>query len=443
MKKTFLNLITLCFIWLMIAISLLVPPQTIFAQSEELPSIVVSGNNGQILSQTNADQLANAGELTQIVTLYLVQKEMHQQNETLESIVPISDRAYHLSQDYNISNAPLRQDFEYTAADLFEAAWMKNAHGATLALVEWVAETEQNFIQLINQQLTDWGYEQAQIHSVTGLPEGYQLGESSTVKNNVLPAAALATATYHAIREFPEILDWTSQQEATLMPESEDPYPLENPNTMLDDSVYNRSQILGLKLGSASEDTYSLVTVADRDHYRLISVIMGSRSSSDLYEETGRLIDQTYASYTLEKVAKAGDSLDQVYRVPVLNGSPNQTVLTYADDFVAVVPIVDTAPQLTYQFEPDYEYFTLSRELIPPIDAGTQVGHLKVGIESQLEGVPEDMGAVPGALGNRARIITSEDVKPAAWYQSLWRFVSNGISRTWQGIRNFFVNAFN
>lgn len=442
MKKTFLNLISICFIWLMIAISLFVPAQPILAQSEELFSIVVSGNNGQILNQTNANQLVNAGELTQILTLYLVQKQMQQQNKTLESIVPISDQSYHLSQD-DIPNAPLRQDFEYTAADLLEAAWMKNAHGATLALVEWVSETEQAFIQLINQQLTDWGYEQAQINSVTGLPEGYQLGEISPVESNILPAVALATATYHAISEFPEILDWTSQEEAILMPDSEDPYPLENPNAMLDDSVYNRSQILGLKLGSASGDSHSLVTVSDRDQYRLISVVMGSLSFSDLYEETGRLIDQTYASYTLEKVAKAGDSLDQVYRVPVLKGSPNQTVLTYAADFVAVVPIVDTAPQLTYQFEPDYEYFTLSKELIPPIDAGTQVGHLKVGIESKLEGVPEDMGAVPEALGNRAGIITSEDVKPAAWYQSLWRFVSNGISQSWQGIRNFFVNVFN
>lgn len=444
MKKLIKTFLFTCLISILTCTSILMPVTSISAQTEnEPPSIVVSGNNGQILSQTNADQPSDAGELTQIVTLYLIQKQMTAQNKSLDDNVPISDQAYRLSQDYDISNAPLRQDFEYTAADLLEAVWMKNAHGPCLALVEWVSDSEAEFIKLMNNQVEQWGFDQTQIHTATGLPTGYQLEDNKTAQSNILSAGMIATASYHVVNEFPDILNWTSQVESTLMSDSDDPYILENPNAMLDESVYNRSDIVGLKFDLANEDSYSLVTVSDRDQFRLISVVMEREAGGAVCETTGRLLDNTYASYTLEQIGKSGDPVKQIKRVSVVDGAEDQTTLAYADDFYAVLPIVDTAPNMIYQLEPDYEYFTLNNELIPPIEAGTHVGLLKVSIDTRGGDTLEDLGPLPGALGNQGALVTSEDIESAAWYQSLWRTVSHGFVRAWQGIRNFFVNAFN
>ena len=355
--------------------SFLFPQQSSQAQStaptiDAVSAISIDSENGQVLMSQNADEILEVGSVSKLLSVYVALKTIGAQDEwTRESIVPISDEAYQLSQDYNIGNVPLRQDYNYTVNELVEAVSINLANGATLALAEMVGETEADFVKMMETQLLEWGVEEFNLINSTGLEDN---GET-----NAFSAEVAAIIAYHLVNDFPDYLDYSDQAKAVFKPNTDDAIDMNNYNQMLKGKPYERDNVLGLMPGSSEQDGNSFVGYSNEDDFGIITVVLGTEDEDMRYEETDRLMDYSYSAYMKELVVSEGQPTTQVNTIKVEGSSESEAELIYGEDKSLVVPIIDTAPRLEYEFSINDALFEDRSYLVAPVEQG-EIGRAHV-----------------------------------------------------------------
>lgn len=415
--------------------SFLFPQQSSQAQStaptiDAVSAISIDSENGQVLMSQNADEILQVGSISKLLSVYVALKTIEAQDEwTRESIVPISDEAYQLSQDYNIGNVPLRQDYNYTVNELVEAVSINLANGATLALAEMVGETEADFVKMMETQLLEWGVEEFNLINSTGLEDN---GET-----NAFSAEVAAIIAYHLVNDFPDYLDYSDQAKAVFKPNTDDAIDMNNYNQMLKGKPYERDNVLGLMPGSSEQDGNSFVGYSNEDDFGIITVVLGTEDEDMRYEETDRLMDYSYSAYMKELVVSEGQPTTQVNTIKVEGSSESEAELIYGEDKSLVVPIIDTAPRLEYEFSINDALFEDRSYLVAPVEQGEVIG------EMTIYGAGTEFTYLPSTKGNHVPVVQAEPIEEAAWYVNGWRSFSNGVSNTWESTRRFFVDLFN
>lgn len=415
--------------------SFLLPQQSSQAQStaptiDAVSAISIDSENGQVLMSQNADEILQVGSISKLLSVYVALKTIEAQDEwTRESIVPISDEAYQLSQDYNIGNVPLRQDYNYTVNELVEAVSINLANGATLALAEMVGETEADFVKMMETQLLEWGVEEFNLINSTGLEDN---GET-----NAFSAEVAAIIAYHLVNDFPDYLDYSDQAKAVFKPNTDDAIDMNNYNQMLKGKPYERDNVLGLMPGSSEQDGNSFVGYSNEDDFGIITVVLGTEDEDMRYEETDRLMDYSYSAYMKELVVSEGQPTTQVNTIKVEGSSESEAELIYGEDKSLVVPIIDTAPRLEYEFSINDALFEDRSYLVAPVEQGEVIG------EMTIYGAGTEFTYLPSTKGNHVPVVQAEPIEEAAWYVNGWRSFSNGVSNTWESTRRFFVDLFN
>lgn len=415
--------------------SFLLPQQSSQAQStaptiDAVSAISIDSENGQVLMSQNADEILQVGSISKLLSVYVALKTIEAQDEwTRESIVPISDEAYQLSQDYNIGNVPLRQDYNYTVNELVEAVSINLANGATLALAEMVGETEADFVKMMETQLLEWGIEEYNLINSTGLEDN---GET-----NAFSAEVAAIIAYHLVNDFPDYLDYSDQAKAVFKPNTDDAIDMNNYNQMLKGKPYERDNVLGLMPGSSEQDGNSFVGYSNEDDFGIITVVLGTEDEDMRYEETDRLMDYSYSAYMKELVVSEGQPTTQVNTIKVEGSSESEAELIYGEDKSLVVPIIDTAPRLEYEFSINDALFEDRSYLVAPVEQGEVIG------EMTIYGAGTEFTYLPSTKGNHVPVVQAEPIEEAAWYVNGWRSFSNGVSNTWESTRRFFVDLFN
>lgn len=415
--------------------SFILPQQSSQAQStaptiDAVSAISIDSENGQVLMSQNADEILQVGSISKLLSVYVALKTIEAQDEwTRESIVPISDEAYQLSQDYNIGNVPLRQDYNYTVNELVEAVSINLANGATLALAEMVGETEADFVKMMETQLLEWGVEEFNLINSTGLEDN---GET-----NAFSAEVAAIIAYHLVNDFPDYLDYSDQAKAVFKPNTDDAIDMNNYNQMLKGKPYERDNVLGLMPGSSEQDGNSFVGYSNEDDFGIITVVLGTEDEDMRYEETDRLMDYSYSAYMKELVVSEGQPTTQVNTIKVEGSSESEAELIYGEDKSLVVPIIDTAPRLEYEFSINDALFEDRSYLVAPVEQGEVIG------EMTIYGAGTEFTYLPSTKGNHVPVVQAEPIEEAAWYVNGWRSFSNGVSNTWESTRRFFVDLFN
>lgn len=421
-------------ILLSLLVLLLVPVATIKAQeSSAMPNIdaksaiTIDSENGQILFSYEADELVEVGSITKLLVAYVALTQAEDVNE----LIPVSDQAYKLSQDYDIGNVPLRQDYNYTVSELVESISINLANGSALALAEYYGGSEAGFIEMMNQQLVDWGLKGFNLINATGLPEG------DSEETNAITAEVAAVIAYHLIKDYPVFVEYGQQSKAIFKPNTDDAIDMNNYNQMLKGKPYEYEGLLGLMPGSSKADGESFVGYAKLDDFGVITVVLGAPDEDERYVETAELLDYSFRAFMKEIVVSEGQSTSQVGRIPVQGGSASEVDLIYGEDMALVVPIIDTAPRLEYNFSIDEELFQGNDYLKAPIEKGQVIGYMAV------NSVGIDQEFLPSTKGNYVPVVQAERLSEASWLGKGWQSLSNGVSNSWESTRRFFVDLFN
>lgn len=405
-------------------------------------AFMIDNETNKILVNQNGDEPLGIASMTKMMSVYMILDAINKGELAWDTPIPISNYAYSISQDYELSNVPLRQDFTYTTKDLYEAMLIYSANGASIAMAEYIGGTEPAFVDMMKAKLDEWGVKDYALYNSTGLENTYandfgQLYEGAPLdKENQMTARGVATVADHLLDEYPEVLETTKLTTKVFMPESGDEIAMSTYNYMLlEDSGYYRAGVDGLKTGTTPASGASFTGTTVQDEMRVITVVIGAEDNDARFNETNRLMDYAYGNFEKVQLATQGDPVGDGETIEIAKGKEDSVALEYASDLSVITPINEDR---TVSSE-----LTLTKELLneeglieAPIEAGTEVGSVHLKIEG------DDLGYLDNKT-NEVPVAVSTTVEKANIFVLGWRAVATFVSNAWNSVTDFVSGFFN
>ncbi|NMP56900.1 serine hydrolase [Enterococcus mundtii] len=408
---------------------------TLSVQADEVFSVnsqaafAVDATSGKILYDQDGEKTMGIASISKIIGLYIVLDQVKEGKLSWDDEVAISDYAETLSIAPNLSNVPLHKENTYTVKELFDSAFIQSANASMVALAEKISGSETAFLTVMNDQLKEWGIENATIVNVSGLnnvylganrPEG--TGEAD---ENQMSAKDVAIIARHLLLDFPEVLEVTSTATKMFGENTQSPVEMVNWNWMLPGFINFKEGVDGLKTGTTDFAGACFVGTIERDGKRIITVILNAegheQNPSVRFTETARLMDYCYDNWSVKEIGKANASIPSLKSIDVKNGKETSVnVVLKSPVSVWVRNDMDTG-QLTITPKID-ETKVKDNELEAPIVRGTKVGTATITLADDQLGYLED-GASPST-----DIITASSVEKANIFVIGWRNVTNFFS---------------
>ncbi|AQS54324.1 D-alanyl-D-alanine carboxypeptidase DacA [Jeotgalibaca dankookensis] len=409
--------------------------------SAEAAFVMDNGTNKVLLDQNGNEPLYIAS-MTKLLPIYLINQAVEEETISWDTAVPISDYAKAISQNYELSNVPLRQDFDYTVKDLYEAMVIYSANGATIAVSELLAGSEPAFVDLMKKQLDEWGIEGYSLYNVTGLPNNYasELGnlypDAPVNEENKLSARGVATVADHLLDDYPEVLETAKIQEKIFMEGSGDEVRMTTYNLMLPDQLYARPAVDGLKTGTTDASGASFTGTALENDMRVITVIIGAEDNLMRFGETGRLMNYAFTNFEKVQVGEKGMAVETEKPLTVDKGKQEEVDLIYSEDAYVVTATEEAERTITTELSLDTELLNEKGLIEAPIEKDTKVGEISISVEG------EESDYI-GDSSNQASVAVGSTIEKANAFVLAGRWITNTVSNGWNNMTEFISGFFN
>ena len=308
--------------------------------------LLVDATNGEILVEYNAEEPLPPASLTKMMTAYIAEREITEGRLSFDDQVPVSVKAWKTGG----SRMFIREGTEVRLEDLLRGIIIQSGNDASVAVAEYIAGSEDVFADVMNQTAISLGMTNTQFKNATGLPED---GHYTTAKDLSVLAARI-------IQDFPDTYPIYQEKNFTY-----NGIKQANRNSLL----FRDPSVDGLKTGHTEEAGYCLVASAERDGFRLISVVMGTASEKAREQETTKLLQYGFRYFSGKTVFAAGEPLPESAR-KVWFGEMESVDLAPTEPLYVTLPLGrESAIQATLD-APD--------TLDAPLEAGAVVGTVKI-----------------------------------------------------------------
>jgi D-alanyl-D-alanine carboxypeptidase (penicillin-binding protein 5/6) len=272
-----------------------IPGVAAWAQELEVEgkgSLLMEAETGEVLFSKDADTRWYPASATKVMTLLLALEAVKEGRASLDDRVVASDNAARLGG----SQVWLKPGEAFTLREMLLAVAVGSANDASVAVAEHLAGSEEAFVEEMNRKAREIGAVNTHFVNSHGLhdPQHYTT------------ARDLALMARYAVKHVPEILEFTSVKEYTFR---------EDPTLIL----YNTNKLLwwypgtrGLKTGTTPEAGRTLVTVAERDGLRLVSVVLGVNRPRGHFSESIKLLNYGFSQYRWHEFYQAGQKVGEV-----------------------------------------------------------------------------------------------------------------------------------
>ncbi|MFB9758608.1 D-alanyl-D-alanine carboxypeptidase family protein [Ectobacillus funiculus] len=386
-------------------------------------AILVEAQSGKILYEKNSDESLAIASMTKMMTEYLVHEAIEKGKIKWNQKTTISEYAYMISQDTNLSNVPLENGGSYTVKELYEAMAIYSANGAAIALAELIGGSEGNFVKSMNEKAKELGLKNYKFVNATGLTnsdlKGHQPAGTSPDEQNKMSAKDCAILAKRLIDDYPEILKTASVPKKVFQEGGKYPVKMENWNWMLPGLVYGYEGVDGLKTGSTPEAGYCFTGTAKRDGMRLISVVIKTDSDKARFAETKKLFDYGFSGFEVKELYPKGSEVKGTETINVVKGKEKAVGIETKKDTVVAVP---KGSKNTYITGAELE----DKEITAPVKKGTTVGYMTLKAKDNSD---------PGFLSGKelkTELIAQANVEKA-----------NVVVLAMRGVGSFFVGIWN
>jgi D-alanyl-D-alanine carboxypeptidase (penicillin-binding protein 5/6) len=307
--------------------------------------LLVDHNTGRVLAQRNPDDREEPASLTKLMTAYVVFQALVDGRLKLDDQVTISKHAWKAEG----SRTFVQVGTQIPADILIKGMIVQSGNDATIALAEKLGGTEEAFAQMMNEYAKRLGMTGSHFVNSDGLPAP---GHYTTARDMATLASAL-------IRQFPQYYGLFSLREFVWNNIRQG-----NRNTLLGKDP----TVDGLKTGHTDAAGFCLVSSANRDGMRLVSVVMGSPSERVREEASAALLNYGYTFFESLRVKTAGTT---VLKPRVYKSASEFAAVGVTADVYVLVPrgqggSLTTAARLAHE------------PLIAPLAAGERVGDLTI-----------------------------------------------------------------
>lgn len=239
-------------------------------------AILVEQESGRVLYEKNADEQVPIASITKVMTLLLTFEAIHDGRLTMDTLVPVSEHAYHMGG----SQIWLEPGEQFTLDEMVRAICVSSANDAAVAVAELVGGSEPAFVEQMNARAAQLGMEHTTFHNACGLDTA---GHLSTARD-------VAVMSREILNTCPEVLHYSGIWTDSLRGGQTQ---LVNTNKLLK----RYSGITGLKTGTTSGAGVCISASATRDGLHLIAVILGAPSSADRFNAATTLLDYGFSAY--------------------------------------------------------------------------------------------------------------------------------------------------
>ena len=170
------------------------------------------------------------------------------------------------------------QGYGATLEELIYAMLLPSSNEAALAIAEFVAGSEDEYVALMNEKADELGLDSATFYTCNGLPY-YSDTIAPRKLQSYMSARDLFTMISYLVNTYPEVTNYTSTKSVFL---SSLNYEVKNTNPLL----YNMDGILGLKSGTTNaagccQTIYTIVTDSDGVEHKLVAIELGAETSME------------------------------------------------------------------------------------------------------------------------------------------------------------------
>ncbi len=345
--------------------------------------VLMDAASGEILVQKNADKRLPPASMTKMMTSYLATHELALGNLNEQDQVPVSVKAWKMGG----SKMFIREGRDVAFIDLIKGVIIQSGNDASIAVSEFVAGSEDAFVDLMNQHTQRMGMVNSQFQNATGWP----------AKGHFSSAHDMAILAQAIINDHPEYYSLYKEKYFEFN-------KIRQPNR--NKLLWRDPSVDGLKTGHTEEAGFCLTASAQRNGMRLIAVVMGTKSENARATETQKLLTYGFRYFETHRLYEAGASIKTL---PVWYGEETEFDVGIADDLYITVAR-GAKEQLLVE--------TLTNEFIEaPLKAGESQGTLTIRLNDKV-------------LAERPLVALSNVTE------------SGFFSRVWDGIKLFFIKLF-
>ncbi len=312
--------------------------------------ILVDYNSNKIIAQNNADMAVAPASITKVMTAYVVFAELEQGNIQLSDLVTVSKKAWKTPG----SRMFIKVNTKVSIEDLLQGMIIQSGNDASVALAEHIAGSEDTFAALMNQHAQELGMRNSHFINSTGLPDPAH-------KTSANDLSILARAL---IQNFPQYYKWYSTKEFTYN-------NIKQPNR--NKLLWRDNSVDGMKTGYTEDAGYCLLSSAKRNDMRLISVVLGTKSTNARAQESQKLLNfgfRFYESHIIYPRVKALKS------VRIFKGSKQQLPVGVAEDMAVTIP--------RGQYKNLKPAININTPLIAPVSKGQKLGSVEIKLDGKV-----------------------------------------------------------
>lgn len=333
---------------------------------------LVDANSGFELAAFEPDQPLAPASLTKLMSAYTIFKALDEGEIGLDDQVTVSERAWRMPG----SRMFIEVGSRVAVRDLLLGMIVQSGNDASVALAEHVAGSEAVFAEVMNRYAESLGMESSHFVNTTGLPD----------ENHYSTARDLATLARAIINEYPDYYDLYSVREYTWNDISQ-----RNRNRLL----WRDSSVDGMKTGHTDAAGYCLVSSAERDGMRVVSVVLGMTSPKSRTDGSQALLNYGFRFFETRLLFRAGETVTEAR---IWQSEDEFTPLGLQQDLYITVP--------RGSYDALKSVLQMPAVLTAPVTQGQPLAELKVSLNGT-ELVNEPLRALasnpPGSIWQRTR----------------------------------------
>ena len=254
-------------------------------------AILIDQSTGKILYEQNSHEQLRPASVTKVMTILLIMEAIDSGKLNYTDQIPCSENASSMggSQIWLDSKETLSVD------EMLKAICVVSANDCTVAMAEYLAGSEENFVMQMNAKAKELGMNDTTFKNCHGIDEDGHVSSSYDI----------ALMSRELLEKHPDITNYTTIYMDSLRDGKSE---LVNTNKL----VRNYKGATGLKTGSTSLALYNLSASATRDNLSLITVVMKAPTTKDRFQDATKLLDYGFANYSYKILGEKDDIVKTV-----------------------------------------------------------------------------------------------------------------------------------
>lgn len=335
-------------------------------------SILIEQSTGQVLYQNNASEKVQAASLNKLMSMLLWAEDIKSGKYSLDDMVTASINA----ENTKGSSIWLVSGDTVSVKEILMSVTIASANDATVALAEFSAGSESEFVNRMNARASELGMNNTSFKNSTGISAE---GQYTTAHDIAIVTKELFN--HDIYNEFYLIqLEYIREGKAQLV----------NTNRM----IRKYKGIIGGKYGEDEKSGSCISVGAKKNDMNLIAVVLGADDYDKAEEEATNLLNKGFEEF---EIFKPVIDTSKLVNVRVKRGTKNSVGIMVSGTVFSIVP---------KSREEDIEYkYSITDELKAPIKKGQQAGTLRAYLGDEII--------------FQSPIVCSEDIEEMNFFKSL------------------------